>query len=51
VSTVSYFGFLLGPPVIGYIAQAANLRWSFALAGLMGLVIVFLINKLKLQHT
>ncbi|MFP5041952.1 MFS transporter [Parasediminibacterium sp. JCM 36343] len=43
VSTVSYFGFLLGPPIIGYIAEAANLQWSFSIGvlaavGMFGLV-------------
>jgi MFS family permease len=48
VSTVSYFGFLLGPPIIGYIAEAANLRWSFSLGVLAGLGITFLISKIKI---
>lgn len=37
VSTIGFFGFLLGPPVIGFIAHALNLRWSFALIALIGL--------------
>ena len=37
VSTVGYLGFLFGPPVIGFIAQALNLRWSFALIAMLGL--------------
>lgn len=41
ISIVSYTGFLLGPPVIGYIAQAANLRWAFALVAVMGLGITY----------
>jgi len=36
VSTVGYLGFLFGPPVIGYIAQASDLRWSFALMAVLG---------------
>ena len=49
VSTVGYFGFLFGPPVIGYIAKAANLRWSFALIGLLGSFIIFLAGKVKVK--
>lgn len=30
ISTIGYFGFLLVPPFVGYIAQAAGIRWSFA---------------------
>jgi len=49
VSTVGYLGFLVGPPVIGYIAQAANLRWSFALIALLGFSVSVLSNKAKLN--
>jgi MFS family permease len=36
VSTIGYLGFLAGPPVIGFIAEAASLRWSLALIGVLG---------------
>ncbi len=47
VSTISFVGFLLGPPVIGFIAQLAGLRWSFALLALLGLGVSFFGNKVK----
>ncbi len=47
VSTISFVGFLLGPPVIGFIAQVSNLRWSFALIALLGLGTTLLAGKLK----
>lgn len=31
VSTIGYFGFLLGPPLIGFIAQWAGLTWALSL--------------------
>ncbi len=37
VSTIGYIGFLLGPPLIGFIAQAASLRWSFSVIAVLGL--------------
>jgi MFS family permease len=36
VSTIGFLGFLLGPPVIGFIAQTFNLRWSFTLIAILG---------------
>lgn len=42
VSTISFFGFLLGPPLIGFIADIFNLRLSFALIALCGLGIAVL---------
>ena len=47
VSTVGYLGFLFGPPVIGYIAKAASLRWSFALIALLGSSIIYFARKVK----
>jgi MFS family permease len=36
VSTIGFLGFLLGPPMIGFIAEASSLRWSFTLIALLG---------------
>lgn len=44
VSTVGYLGFLLVPPMIGFLAEAAGLRWAFGLMALFGLVITLLIS-------
>lgn len=47
VSSVSFLGFMLGPPVIGYIAHATSLRISFAIIGVFGVVIAFLVTRMK----
>jgi MFS family permease len=47
VSTVGYLGFLLVPPLVGFVAQAANLRWSFGFIALLGLVIVWMTGKIE----
>jgi biotin transporter BioY len=47
VSTVGYLGFLLVPPLVGFVAQAANLRWSFAVIALLGLVIIWMTGKIR----
>jgi len=49
VSSISFLGFLLGPPLIGYIAQLANLRYSFAVVSLLGLFITIIVSKLKVM--
>ena len=51
VSTISYFGFLFGPPVIGYIAQAASLQWSFGLGLINSACMLWLVSKkLKVEN-
>ncbi|AKQ45062.1 major facilitator transporter [Rufibacter radiotolerans] len=47
VSTIGYFGFLLGPPLIGFIADLLNLRASFALVAVAGLMITVLATLAK----
>ncbi|WP_342645658.1 MFS transporter [Mucilaginibacter sp. CSA2-8R] len=47
ISTVGYFGFLLVPPFVGYIAQAADLRWSFGVIAILGMLIVWMVSKIE----
>lgn len=49
VSTIGYLGFLLGPPLIGFIAELSNLRVSFLLIALMGLTIAIM-GKARNAH-
>jgi MFS family permease len=50
VSSVSYFGFLMGPPLIGYISALSSLRYSYALIGCFGLLISYLVTRNKAVH-
>ncbi|MFN3667206.1 MAG: MFS transporter [Sediminibacterium sp.] len=36
VSTIGFLGFLIGPPLIGFIAELAGLRWSFTIIAIIG---------------
>lgn len=47
VSSISFLGFLMGPPLIGYIAELFSLRYSFAVIGLLGISISLLVSKIK----
>lgn len=47
VSSVSFLGFLMGPPLIGYISQAAGLRYSFAVIGVFGIGITLMVSRVK----
>jgi MFS family permease len=47
VSSVSFLGFLMGPPLIGYISAAAGLRYSFAVIGIFGIGITLLVSRIK----
>lgn len=41
VSGTAYFGFMIGPPVIGYLSELLSLRWAMFLVVLLSSVMVF----------
>ncbi len=47
VSTISFLGFLVGPPVIGFIAELTSLRISFIVIALLGFGTTLLAQKTK----
>jgi MFS family permease len=47
VATMGYTGFLIGAPLIGFIAHYTSLSWGLSLVVFMSLVIVFLASRLK----
>jgi len=47
ISTIGYLGFLIIPPLVGFIAQAAGLRTAFGLIALLGGLIVLMVNKIR----
>ena len=47
VSTIGFLGFLLGPPLIGHIAQALDLRHAFGSVACIGVLTFFLAPRLN----
>ena len=47
VSSIGFFGFLIGPPIIGFMSQAIGLRWAFLSISLLGLSTFYQAHKLK----
>ncbi|MVZ63237.1 MFS transporter [Sphingobacterium humi] len=47
VSSISFLGFLMGPPLIGYVAELFSLRYSFALFSIFGLLMFIMTSRLK----
>ena len=41
VSSISFFGFLVGPPVIGWLSEVTGLRIALSIAACLGLMIAF----------
>ena len=49
VSTIGFAGFLVGPPLIGFIAGIATLRASFLFIAVMGMSVVVAATRAKLE--
>ena len=47
VSSIGFFGFLIGPPIIGFLSQAIGLRWAFLTISLLGISTFYQAHKLK----
>jgi len=48
VSGIGFLGFLMGPPLIGYIATVTNLRYSYSFIGILGICILALASSIKI---
>lgn len=51
MSTIGYTGFLIGPPLIGTIADAISLRNTLGLLALIGILVVMFGGAVRSQHT
>ncbi len=51
VSTISFAGFLFGPPAIGYISDLTNLRYAFAVVGILGLLAWIMATQLDVLRS
>lgn len=47
VSSISFLGFMIGPPLIGLVSEATDLRIALMLASVFGIIILFLSQKYK----
>ncbi|MGH1516801.1 MFS transporter [Chryseobacterium sp. JK1] len=48
VSSISFLGFLMGPPLIGYIAEAFDLRYSYGLFACFGILLTIISGRMKI---
>ncbi|WP_394773088.1 MFS transporter [Flavobacterium sp.] len=57
ISSISYLGFLVVPPIIGFISEAASIRVAFGIITALALIMIVLIKRIKqdsktvIEHT
>lgn len=47
ISSISYLGFLLIPPLIGFISEATDIRFAFAIIALLAASMLLLVSRIK----
>jgi MFS family permease len=47
ISSISYLGFLMVPPSIGFISEAVGIRFAFGVIATLAAVMVFLISRIR----
>ena len=47
VSSISFLGFLIGPPLIGYIAEGFDLRYSYGLFACFGILLSIIAGRME----
>ena len=50
VSSIGFFGFFIGPPLIGFVAEAFGLQWSFGIIALLGFGTTILAGITKFKN-
>ncbi|OPB93235.1 MFS transporter [Elizabethkingia ursingii] len=51
VSSISFLGFLMGPPLIGYIAESFDLRYSYGIFACFGILLTLMTEQMKVFRT
>jgi MFS family permease len=47
ISTVGYLGFLMVPPLVGFVAEAAGMRVAFGIIAALAASMIWMVSKLK----
>lgn len=47
ISTIGYLGFLVVPPMVGFISEILSMKWAFLVMALLGSVMILMVNKIR----
>lgn len=50
ISTIGYLGFLVVPPMVGFISEAVSMKWAFLIMALLGGVMIYMVNKISEEN-
>lgn len=50
ISTIGYLGFLMVPPMVGFISEALSMKWAFLIMAFLGGIMIFMVNKISEEN-
>lgn len=50
ISTIGYLGFLVVPPMVGFISEFLSMKWAFLVMAFLGGLMIFMVNKIGAEE-
>lgn len=50
ISTIGYLGFLIVPPMVGFISEILSMKWAFLIMALLGFMMILMVNKIEEEN-
>jgi MFS family permease len=50
ISTIGYLGFLIVPPMVGFISEALSMKWAFLIMAFLGGIMIFMVTKISEEN-
>ena len=49
ISTIGYLGFLMVPPMVGFISEFLSMKWAFLVMAVLGVIMILMVNKISAE--
>lgn len=50
ISTIGYLGFLIVPPMVGFISEILSMKWAFLIMAFLGAIMILMVNKIAEEN-
>ena len=50
ISTIGYLGFLIVPPMVGFISEILSMKWAFLIMAFLGFMMILMVNKIEEEN-
>jgi MFS family permease len=50
ISTIGYLGFLMVPPMVGFISEYLSMKWAFLVMAFLGGLMILMVNKINEEY-